>query len=144
MIYSCGVIPVRLLDTVPEFLVLRNYNHWDFPKGCMEQGEDELACAIREFQEESGLKDVDFKWGTDKFWLTEPYTKPRKIARYYVGLVDKEAKAEILPNPETGRVEHQEFRWCEYDLAAKLLKPRILKALDFAVSVINDRRENDR
>ena len=32
------------------------YDDWSFPKGKLETGEDELACALREVQEEAGLE----------------------------------------------------------------------------------------
>jgi len=38
-----------------EFLLLDYGRHWDFVKGHVEAGEDDLAAAIRELQEETGL-----------------------------------------------------------------------------------------
>ena len=37
--------------------------HWDFPKGHMEAGEDELATATREAREETGIGDLVFIGG---------------------------------------------------------------------------------
>lgn len=34
---------------------MRHSNRWDLPKGHMEAGETELACALREMQEETGV-----------------------------------------------------------------------------------------
>lgn len=55
---SCGVIAYKFLNGKPAFLMGRpgNYrgNHWSFPKGHLESGEDLEACARREFQEEVG------------------------------------------------------------------------------------------
>jgi 8-oxo-dGTP pyrophosphatase MutT (NUDIX family) len=44
-----------------EYLLL-NYaaGHWDFPKGNIENGEDEIQTARREIQEETGICDVEF------------------------------------------------------------------------------------
>jgi 8-oxo-dGTP pyrophosphatase MutT (NUDIX family) len=32
------------------------YDDWSFPKGKADEGEDDLACALREVQEETGLR----------------------------------------------------------------------------------------
>ena len=32
------------------------YDDWSFPKGKAEEGEDDLACALREVEEETGLR----------------------------------------------------------------------------------------
>ena len=44
-----------------EFLLLHHtVGHWDFPKGNIEAGEDELETARREIFEETGIQDVEF------------------------------------------------------------------------------------
>ena len=142
MIYSCGVVPVRFAPIhggppIAKFLLLRSYHHWDFPKGRVEEGESDQQAALREFAEETGIGEVPaFNWGYNEAYSTEPYSSPKKIARYFVGEVSNDAEVKLLPNPESGRVEHQEFRWCGADEARQLLKPRIVKALDFAINLI--------
>jgi len=41
-----------------ELLMIFRQDKWDLPKGKMDDGETLEACAIREVQEETGLKDV--------------------------------------------------------------------------------------
>ncbi len=41
-----------------EYLLLDYGRHWDFAKGHVEAGEDDLAAATRELAEETGLRDV--------------------------------------------------------------------------------------
>ena len=43
----------------PEFLLLDYGRHWDFPKGHVEKGEDDLTAARRELAEETGITDAE-------------------------------------------------------------------------------------
>ena len=40
---SAGIIVVRHIDAKPNFLLLRAYEYWDFPKGIVEPGEQPLV-----------------------------------------------------------------------------------------------------
>jgi 8-oxo-dGTP pyrophosphatase MutT (NUDIX family) len=52
---AAGVVVFRRTARGVYFLVLRAYKNWDFPKGLVEAGEDQLTCAKRELKEETGL-----------------------------------------------------------------------------------------
>lgn len=43
-----------------EIKPLYNYNEWGFPKGRRESYESDLVCAIREFEEETGLDETNY------------------------------------------------------------------------------------
>ena len=124
---------VRRFDDRYRHLLLRVRDYWDFPKGMVEPGEDPLAAAIRETEEETALIDLDFRWGHE-FIETEPYGN-NKIARYYVA---ESANGEVyLPvSAELGKPEHDEFCWLECDAARGLLVPRVLAVLDWAGKII--------
>jgi bis(5'-nucleosidyl)-tetraphosphatase len=132
-VLSAGVIIVRRFDDQYRYLLLRAGNYWDFSKGMVEPGEDPLAAAIREVEEETTLADLDFRWG-HAFTETEPYGK-NKIARYYIA---ESPQGEVfLPvTEELGKPEHDEFRWLEYDAARGLLVPRVLAVLDWVRKII--------
>jgi len=53
-VISCGVIVFRE-DPVRSFLLLRQPHRYDLPKGHVEEGEDEMSCALRELNEETSL-----------------------------------------------------------------------------------------
>lgn len=132
---STGIIPVRRSSHKIEYLILRCYNYWDFPKGNLEKNEDPLTGAIRELEEETGISQVDFTWGKD-FIETAPYGKG-KIARYYMAEVKDDFAIKLLPNPVTGIIEHHEYRWLSHQQAKKLLVPRVQIVLDWAHQQIN-------
>jgi len=128
-ILSAGVVVARAVPEGWRLLMLRVYNYWDFPKGLVEPGEEPLAAARREVREETGLGDLDFRWGED-FIETAPYSK-NKIARYYLASTSTE-RVELPVNPELGVPEHHEFRWLERAEASPLLVPRVRAVLEWA------------
>ena len=123
---SYGIVIVR--DS--KILLLRSFDHWDFPKGKPEKDETPLATALRETFEETSLKEISFPWG-EEFKETEPYKKKTKVARYFVGKCDS-GDVQLLPNPESGLVEHHEFRWLSIDEALELVKDRLKPILDWS------------
>jgi len=50
-------LPHRLAREDVAYLLLDYGRHWDFPKGHVEQGEDDLTAAVRELAEETALTD---------------------------------------------------------------------------------------
>ena len=62
---SAGIVVVRRQNGEWRLLILRAYRNWDFPKGLIEPSESPLAAARRETTEETGLADLDFRWGTE-------------------------------------------------------------------------------
>lgn len=126
---SAGVVVVRREDGEWRYLLLRAFNHWDFPKGMVEEGEEPLAAAVREVKEESLIDDLDFAWG-DGSTQTGPYSGG-KVARYY--LAETRCADVSLPfNPLIGRPEHSEYRWVDFDEALKLVSPRVKPVIRWA------------
>ena len=134
---SAGVVVVRYTTEQRLYLLLRAYNYWDFPKGKVEPGEAPQDAAIREVEEESGIRDLHFDWG--EAWIeTRPYGRPLKIARYYLARTETE-RVRLDVNPELGRPEHHEYRWVTAEQARRLLTPRVLRVLEWAEGVLNTR-----
>jgi len=130
---AAGAVIFRRSDRGIRLLVLRAYQNWDFPKGMIEPGEDALAAARREVEEETGLAGLDYPFGAE-FKETMPYSG-NKVARYY--LAETDAEKIVLPvSPELGRPEHNEYRWVSFDEAEDLLPPRLAVVLEWAKKTI--------
>jgi bis(5'-nucleosidyl)-tetraphosphatase len=131
---SAGVVVVRQTAEGWRFLLLRAFNHWDFPKGMVEPGEEPLDAAKREVREESLIDDLEFRWG-EPSTRTGPYSRG-KVACYYIATTRTE-EITLPVNPELGRPEHSEFRWVDYDEAVQLVSPRVRPVLRWAAQVMN-------
>jgi len=126
---AAGAVVFRRTESGVRLLVLRAYNNWDFPKGLVDAGENQLDAAKREIREETGLAEVEFPFG-EEHRETVPYSG-NKIARYYLAETT-EHDIELPVSPELGRPEHHEFRWVTFDEAEDLLPPRLAIVLEWA------------
>ena len=130
---AAGAVVFRRGERGVCLLLLRAFKNWDFPKGLVEPGEEQLACAKREVEEETGLSALEFPFG-DEFKETLPYAG-NKVARYYLAETD-EVEVTLPVSAELGRPEHHEYRWVSFDEAEDLLPPRLSIVLDWAKKTI--------
>lgn len=130
---SAGVVVVRETPEGWRYLLLRAFNHWDFPKGMVEAGEEPLAAAIREVKEETGIADLEFAWG-DVHTETGPYSRG-KVARYYLARTGT-SDVVLMIIEELGRAEHNEYRWVDLETAMKLVSPRVQPIVQWAAARI--------
>jgi 8-oxo-dGTP pyrophosphatase MutT (NUDIX family) len=126
---SAGAVVVRHTADGWRVLLLRVYNYWDCPKGVVEAGEEPLATARREVLEETGIEDLEFRWG-EEFVETPPYSK-NKVARYYLAET-RTAEAKLPINPALGRPEHHEWRWLTWEEAEQRVVDRLWAVLRWA------------
>ncbi len=140
---SAGFIVFRRGQLGPEYLLIQNSSKffWDFPKGLIEEDEDEKRAALRELFEESGLKDVR---AIDGFRETAEYyytLEGEKIHKQLVMFL-----AEAVSTDVRLSWEHSKFEWLMFDVARDLLidsKQRLLeKANEFVSSKIFDTVRN--
>lgn len=133
-VFSAGVAVLRRGDGQWRFLLLRAFQHWDFPKGQVERDERPLQAARREVMEETGITELHFHWG-HSYIETGPYAQG-KIARYYLAETTQiEVKLGI--SPQLGRAEHHEYRWVKLDEAFRLTSPRVHRVLDWIRQQLN-------
>ena len=100
---AAGAVVFRRSERGIQLLLLRAYRNWDFPKGLVEPGENELDAAKREVHEETGLAGLHYPYG-EEFKETLPYAGA-KVARYYLAQTDAD-KIDLPVSPELGRPEH--------------------------------------
>ncbi len=130
---SCGVVLARETDAGYYTLMLRAFQHWDFPKGLLEEGEQPLQTALRELREETSIESTDFDWG-ERFIETGPYSRG-KTARYYLAGTRQDEVVMGL-SPDTGVPEHHEWRWVSFDEAYDLASPRVREVVRWARQII--------
>ena len=124
---------VHLGGAAVQYLLLRAYKNWDFPKGLVEPGEQPLDAALREVKEETTLVNLAFDWGKD-YMDTGPYNKG-KISRYYLAR-SNDTQVHLLVNPELGFPEHQEARWVGFETALNMVSPRLKPVIQWASDII--------
>ncbi len=130
---SCGAVVVRQTDAGWLTLMLRAFQNWDFPKGIRESGETSLQAAIREVGEETGIDDLEFRWG-EGHMDTGPYSRG-KVARYYIAATTQ-AEIEMGISPETGQPEHHDARWMSFNEAYDIASPRVREVVQWARNVL--------
>ncbi len=86
-IYSAGGMVVRDFDGVKKVLVTQHSKHkgWDFPKGHIEIGESADQAALREVEEETGVKaEIVKKVGATEYFYYEEGTRVLKTVVYFL------------------------------------------------------------
>jgi bis(5'-nucleosidyl)-tetraphosphatase len=108
-----------------EFLLLHYASgHWEFPKGNIEDGEDEVQAACREIFEETGIQNVHFLEGFRKniqYYYRRGDILIRKEVIFYLAITN--TKEIALSN------EHIGYAWKDYMEAMNQLTYKSAKDL---------------
>ncbi|XP_035245540.1 bis(5'-nucleosyl)-tetraphosphatase [asymmetrical] [Anguilla anguilla] len=127
---ACGLIVFRRLtqtaaaDSIQYLLLQTSYgeHHWSPPKGHVDPGEDDMATALRETQEEAGL-------GVGQLRVAEGFVsemrykvrgRPKEVVYWLAELADPETAVTLSD-------EHQDYRWAGLDEACSLAGYRDLQ-----------------
>ncbi len=90
--------------------------YWDFPKGHMEKGEEEIETASREVEEEAGLKKLEFISGfkeqIEYFFKSKGETVFKTVVFFLAETKTKEIKISF---------EHIGYQWLSYQEAQEQL-----------------------
>lgn len=99
---------------------------WGFPKGRRNPYEMDITCAVREFQEETGLKRGDFTLLHNITPISETFLGSNGVHychKYYIAICDKSTEVEMkMDNPHMAR-EIGNIKWCTLDEAITKIRP---------------------
>jgi len=119
---SAGFIVFRIENGIRKYLLLykpasEQYRESrGFPKGLIEKGENDLATARRETEEEAGIKDLkvipSFKEKVHFFYKREGKLISKDVI-YFLGQTEQE-KAKVS-------YEHKDYEWLTFDQAIQKL-----------------------
>lgn len=90
-----------------------SYGHWTFPKGHLEQGETTRVAAMREIEEEMGLRKLKplAKLGTIDIWFRDRFVFKGKLIHKYIHYFLFEAPQNAtLRKPEPTSPEGEKIR----------------------------------
>ncbi len=112
---SCGAIVFQKREGRIELLLIKHRfgGHWSFPKGHVEQGENEIQTALREVKEETGL-DIAIQDGFRQ--CVEYFPKPhvKKQVVYFLG-------AALSNQVHRQEEEVSETTWADIDRAYRMV-----------------------
>ena len=113
---SCGAVVFRKEGRRVLFLVVKNKKgrNWGFPKGHMELGETEVQTALREIEEETGLK-VTVQQG---FRAVSRYTLWNKASKQVVFFLAQSETGDVTVQEE----EIERAKWLPYPAAMNLFR----------------------
>lgn len=117
---SAGFVVFRQFRRGRQYLLLHHEgNYWNFPKGHIEKGEDNLKAAFRETREETGLKKIRQVLGFkryEKYFLRRGKRKfVFKLVIYFIAETSGKEKVHISD-------EHEGFGWFSFSDALQKLK----------------------
>ena len=113
---------------------MQHPTRWDLPKGHVDPGESEMECALRELDEETGIKEsqieIDENFRYDHLYTVtlkkhnyEP--RPKKLSIFLAKLNE--------PHVELELTEHDGYQWFDWepphDIQARTINP-VLQAVE--------------
>ena len=107
---------------------------WGFPKGRHNNLEKDLACGLREFEEETGYPTHNIKIIQNILPYEEIFTGSNYKSykhKYYLGYINL-TQEPYKPYQDT---EISKIAWCTYEKAVKLIRPYNLEKLTMLAKI---------
>ena len=116
---TAGIIVFRRTPEGPKFLLLYHRgSYWNFPRGHVEREEKSLDAAIRETNEETGLKKTDLRVIPNFKTYERFYFRRGKEVIFKIVII---FLAETRRNDVRISYEHQGYAWFTFGEAKKIL-----------------------
>lgn len=127
-----------LIDTIISGPTKWTEPEWGFPKGRRNPYELDITCAIREFQEETGLKRDDFTLLHNILPISETFTGSNGIHychKYYIAICNTDIEVEMkIDNPHMTR-EIGSIKWCTLDEGITKIRPDNIEKREILLKV---------
>jgi bis(5'-nucleosidyl)-tetraphosphatase len=141
--FSAGVVPYN--KDISSYLVLHyEEGHWDFPKGHIEKGENEKDAALREFKEETGIKNVEILEGFKEkisYFFRAKYMDNKVVFKEVVFFL-----AFVYETSVTLSYEHIGYKWASYEDALNTItyknSKEVLKKAEQFIKIYLDKNIN--
>lgn len=132
-------IKVLVLEPNPEIERYKQYEGmYDIPKGKIDEGESALECAVRELEEEAGIR-LGADGDINTFHLQRLTIKNGNLTLSCAAVVDNvEKAAKIKANPETGKAEHVGYGWVTFDELCSNCIPTLADPIQQMISKIEE------
>ncbi len=134
---SCGILLLRKHKGRKQFLLMKHARRWDLPKGHVDPGETKLECAMREFEEETGIDRSDIKLQKDfrfeeyyevKNWKGRGENVTKRLV-IFLAKLKKGVSGKVVPT------EHLDYQWVDWDpphdIQEKTINPLLSQVTDF-------------
>jgi 8-oxo-dGTP pyrophosphatase MutT (NUDIX family) len=116
----------RLSKLISDFPSKWTEPEWGFPKGRRNPHETDIQCAIREFQEETGLKRSDFNVLQNTYSISETFFGSNHIHychKYYLAICHPNTDVHLNLNNQLMAREIGDIQWLSLEDAISKIRP---------------------
>ena len=121
---------LQITNKLPKFIkdnpTIWSEPEWGFPKGRRNPHETDVNCAIREFQEETGLKRSDFNIIQNTYPISETFFGSNQVHychKYYIGICNNSVEVKMNIHNSHMTREIGAIQWCSLDDAISKIRP---------------------
>ena len=123
--YKKGETTINIKYLINKVNTIYISNEWEIPKGRRKMYENNRACAIREFYEETNVDPSLFKLYKNIIPIVEEYIGINKVRYkhvYYIGIIDKKCELIIDKGNKDQYTEIKDINWCSKEECLKNIR----------------------
>lgn len=146
-IRSCGIF--LFSKKRKRFLLLKHPDRWDLPKGHIEKGESDIECALREFEEETGISRDRIEINPYFRYVQVYYPKYKKLGSkvrktliiFLANLITSKKDTPVVLSEHIG---HKWFKWKPpHKIQTLTIDPLLREVEKFAHQAETQLQENE-